>query len=106
MGNGVVSKCVIEIRDKDFNPLGFMAGVGSKGAMVASAADDCLLKHRVNLTEFVCRDASKTDEFAVMPEVVGEIMNHRSNAGFTKQMVTLLFKVTLLLPGEKAPFAT
>jgi len=104
--NGRVPKCIIEVRDKDWNPLGFMAGMGSKGAVVADAADDSLLKHKVNLTEFVCSDKTKTDEFAVQPDVVGEIMNHRSNAGFTKQMVTLLFKVTLLLPGETVAFPT
>jgi len=99
--NGTIPKLIIKVMDKDFNPLGFMAGMGKAGHAIASAADDCLLQHRVNLSEFVSRDASKTDQFAVMPDHVGEISNHRSNAGFTKRMVTLLFKVTLLLPGEK-----
>lgn len=104
--NGVIPKCIIKVSDKDFNPLGFMAGMGSKGAAVASAADDTLLMHKLNLAEFVCRDASKMHDFVVMPDYVGDIMNSRSNSGFTKQMVTLLVKVTLLLPGEKHTIAT
>jgi hypothetical protein len=89
---GTIPNCIVTVRDKDW-------GFGA-------VSDDTILRHSINLTEFAygrfgC-ERPVTDQFCVTPDWVDEINDTSSNRGFTRAMVALMYKVTLLYPNEEA----
>ncbi len=87
---GDIPQLILTVRDKDW-------GIGSM-------ADDTLLRHTINLSEFVFGQNGSTEPntntFTLVPDWVGDISNTSSNRGFTKDQVTLMYKITLLYPGQ------
>ena len=74
---------------------------------MGAVVDDTILRHRIDLSTFqyVGKNPEEcaTDNFCVIPDWVDEINDVKSNQGFTKGQVTLLYSVTLLYPGQPAP---
>ena len=66
--------------------------------------DDTILRQKIDLSTFqyVGKDPSEcaTNNFCVVPDWIDEINDVKSNQGFTKDQVTLLYSVTLLYPGQ------
>jgi stress response protein SCP2 len=89
---GDIPQLIMTIRDKDW-------GIGA-------ASDDTLIRHTINLSEFAYGQdpsAPNTNSFALVPDWVSEISDVEPNRGFTKDQVTLMYKVTLLYPGQGPP---
>jgi stress response protein SCP2 len=90
---GTIPALIVTVRDKDW-------GVGA-------VVDDTILRQKIDLSTFqyVGKDPSEcaTNNFCVVPDWIDEINDVKSNRGFTKDQVTLLYSVTLLYPGQPAP---
>ena len=90
---GTIPALIVTVRDKDWG----------MGAVV----DDTILRHKIDLSTFqyVGKDPDDcaTDNFCVIPDWIDDINDVKSNQGFTKEQVTLLYSVTLLYPGQPVP---
>jgi stress response protein SCP2 len=92
---GDIPQLIMTVRDKDW-------GIGA-------TVDDTIIRHTINLTEFVHGQqgpaSPDSNSFALVPDWVSDVSDTAANRGFTKDQVTLMYKITLLYPGQGPPAA-